>query len=110
MSTARVRLPLLSAALPVLTQLATVQASAAFPPSTSCKVFPADNIWNTDISTMPVHTRSAQWLSSMAASTTNLHPDFRAPPYGLAYNIVDNAHATMSVTFQYAGESDPGPY
>src|SRR5947209_588656 len=110
MSTVRVRLPLLSATVLVLAQLATVQASAAFPPSTSCQVFPADNIWNTDISSMPVHTRSTQWLSSMAASTTNLHPDFGAPPYGFPYNIVDNTHATVSVTFQYASESDPGPY
>src|SRR5438876_2562157 len=110
MSTVRVRLPLLSATVLVLAQLATVQASAAFPPSTSCQVFPADNIWNTDISSMPVHTRSTQWLSSMAASTTNLHPDFGAPPYGFPYNIVDNTHATVSVSFQYASESDPGPY
>src|SRR5438876_8523816 len=110
MSTVRVRLPLLSATVLVLAQLATVQASAAFPPSTSCQVFPADNIWNTDISSMPVHTRTTQWLSSMAASTTNLHPDFGAPPYGFPYNIVDNTHATVSVTFQYASESDPGPY
>jgi hypothetical protein len=94
----------------MLTQLAPVQAVAAFPPSTSCKVFPADNIWNADISTMPVHARSAQWLSSMAAATTNLHPDFGAPPYGFPYNIVDNTHPTVAVTFQYAGESDPGPY
>jgi hypothetical protein len=110
MSGARLRLPLVSAALLVLTQLGTVQASAAFPPSTSCKVFPADNIWNADISTMPVHARSAQWLTSMAASTTNLHPDFGTPPYGFPYNIVDNTHPTVSVTFQYASESDAGPY
>ena len=109
-STAGARLPLLSATLLLVTQLATVQASAAFPPSTTCKVFPADNIWNTDISSMPVHTRSTQWLSSMAATTTNLHPDFGAPPYGFPYNVIDNTHATVSVTFQYASESDPGPY
>jgi hypothetical protein len=104
------RLPLLSATVLVLSQLAVVQAGAAAPPSTSCTVFPADNVWNTDISTMPVNARSAQWLSSMAAATTNLHPDFGAPPYGFPYNIVDNTHATVSVAFQYASESDPGPY
>jgi hypothetical protein len=46
----------------------------------------------------------------MAASTTKLHPDFGAPPYGFPYNIVDNTHPKVSVSFQYAGESDPGPY
>jgi hypothetical protein len=110
MSTVNLRLPLLTAMVLMLIQLAPVPAVAAFPPSTSCKVFPADNIWNADISTMPVHSRSAQWLASMSAGSTNLHPDFGTPPYGFPYNIVDNTHATVAVTFQYASESDPGPY
>src|SRR5437870_10280098 len=88
----------------------TVPAAAAPVPSTSCQVFPSDNVWNTDISNLPVHSRSAQWLSSMAAATTNLHPDFGGPPYGFPFNVVDNTHATVSVAFQYASESDPGPY
>ena len=87
----------------------TVPAAAAPVPSTSCQVFPADNVWNTDISTLPVHARSAQWLASMA-STTNLHPDFGCSPYGFPFNVVDRTHATVSVTFQYASESDAGPY
>jgi len=67
--------------LPLLavTVMVPVQAEGAAPPTTSCQVFPGDNIWNTDISTLPVHARSAQWLSSMAASSTNLHPDFGPP-------------------------------
>ena len=98
--------------LPLLavTVMVPVQAEGAAPPTTSCQVFPGDNVWNTDISTLPVHARSAQWLSSMAASSTNLHPDFGAPPYGFPYNVVSNSHPTQSVTFQYASESDPGPY
>jgi len=87
-----------------------VPAQAAPVPSTSCQVFPSDNVWNADISTLPVHPRSAQWLSSMAAATTNLHPDFGGPPYGFPFNVVDNTHPTVSVSFQYASESDPGPY
>jgi len=89
---------------------ADIPVAAAAPPTTNCQVFPADNIWNTDISTLPVHAQSAQWLASMASSTTNLHPDFGGPPYGFPYNIVDNTHATVAVTFQYASESDAGPY
>jgi hypothetical protein len=89
---------------------ADLPVAAAAPPGTSCQVFPADNIWNADISTLPVHGQSAQWLASMSSSTTNLHPDFGGPPYGFPHNIVNNTHATVSVTFQYASESDPGPY
>jgi len=85
-------------------------AQAAPVPSTTCQVFPADNIWNTDISTLPVHARSGQWLTSMSAGTTNLHPDFGGPPYGFPFNVVSNTHPTVSVSFQYASESDPGPY
>jgi hypothetical protein len=75
-----------------------------------CPVFPADNIWNKDISTLPVHPRSAQWLKTMHASTTNLHPDFGRPPYGLPVAEVDDTHATVSIRFDYEDESDPGPY
>src|SRR5438552_8704304 len=97
-------------ALLTATLLGAAPAEAAVPPTTNCQVFPGDNIWNTDISTMPVHARSAQWLASMAASTTKLHPDFGAPPYGFPYNVVDGTHPKVSVSFQYASESDPGPY
>jgi len=86
-----------------------VAAGAAPVPTTSCQVFPVDNVWNTDISSLPVYPSSPQWLASMAAATTKLHPDFGGPPYGFPYNVVDNSHATVPVTFQYASESEPGP-
>ena len=75
-----------------------------------CAFFPADNIWNTDVSQMPVHPKSAAWLASMNASTTNLHPDFGRPPYGMPYAVVDGSHSTTFIKFLYADESDPGPY
>ena len=87
-----------------------IAASAAPVPSTSCQVFPADTVWNADVSSLPVHARSAQWLASMNAAVTNLHPDFGAPPYGFPFNVVDNTHPLQTVTFQYASESDAGPY
>src|SRR5256886_17386648 len=87
-----------------------VVAAASAPPSSTCSVFPSNNVWNADISKLPVHAKNAQWLASMAASTTRLHPDFGGPPYGFPYNVVGNAHPTVSITFQYASESDLGPY
>lgn len=80
------------------------------PSPTGCTVFPADSIFNRDVSSMPVNSQSANWLKSMNAATTNLHPDFGAYPYGIPYNTVSSAHATGSVSFQYASESDPNPY
>ena len=80
-------------------------------PGTACSVFPANNIWNTDISTMPVNTHSAAWLTSTGAGSGRLlHPDFGGPPYGIPFNVVDNTHATTTFTFQYPLESDGGPY
>src|SRR5256885_1140484 len=104
------RLPVFLSAALAAAVLGIVPAAAAPPPSTTCSVFPSNNIWNPDISKLPVHARSTQWLASMAASTTKLHPDFGGPPYGFPYNVVGNAHPTVTVSFQYASESDPGPY
>ena len=47
---------------------------------TSCSVFPADNWWHADVSGLPVHARSRQWLSHMSTDR-DLHPDF-GPSYG----------------------------
>ena len=88
-----------------------IDARAAPVPGTSCNVFPANNIWNTDISAMPLNSHSAAWLNSTGAGSGRLlHPDFGGPPYGIPFNVVDSSHATTSYTFQYASESDPGPY
>jgi hypothetical protein len=79
-----------------------------------CPMFPADNVWNTDISKLPVNPRSAAWMQSMDSASTYLHPDFGPDPggypYGIPYNIVTNAHSLVSVKFTYASESDKGPY
>ena len=79
-------------------------------PGSDCAVFPGDNVWNTDISKLPVNSKSAAWLKSMNSATTRLHPDFGKSPYGLPFAVVEDAHPTIDVKFTYASESDPGPY
>ena len=80
-------------------------------PGTSCTVFPATNVWNMDVSALPVNTKSKMWKRSAAAGTTLLHPDFGPPAYGLLYDVVNGAtHSFTTVKFQYKSESDPGPY
>ncbi len=94
-------------------------AAASIVPGSTCPIFPADNIWNTDISSMPVNSHSAAWLASTGATTGRLlHPDFGGPPYGMPINVVHTGHATTNFNFQYWDESDPvvatqqpqGPY
>ena len=84
-------------------------------PGTDCPMFPADNVWNTNISGLPVDPNSATWLASMDSSTTFLHPDFGpsgdpSTPYGIPYQVVSPTQPTVDISFQYSGESDPGPY
>ena len=77
-------------------------------------MFPANNIWNTDISLLPRAANSAAWLSKMNAGSAHLHPDFGPNPggypYGIPYNVVTNAHQKVSVSFQYSDESDRWKY
>ncbi len=82
--------------------------------SSSCPAFPADNYWHADVSTLPVHDRSDDWLSHMSP-TSDLHPDFgpsseRGPDYGIPVTTVDGSHRKVRVHFRYAGESDPVRY
>jgi hypothetical protein len=100
----------------VLAGLSASPASAAnLVPGTSCPVFRADSWWHADISTMPVHTRSAQWMSNMSPAR-DLHPDFgpsygvQPAPYGIPITVVAGSHAAVTVTFDYASESDQIPY
>ena len=84
-------------------------ALAAPVPGTSCAVFPSDNVWNMDVSNLPVAAKSKMWKRSANAGSTLLHPDFGGPPYGFPFDVVAGDHPKVSVDFAYAGESDRGP-
>jgi hypothetical protein len=101
------------AALTVAPQAAS--AGSPLPGAPNCPMFPADNVWNTNISALPVDPHSAAWMASMDSASTNLHPDFGPSgdptnPYGIPYTVVSPSHPLVPVTFQFSDESDPGPY
>ena len=87
-------------------------ASVAVLPGTTCPVFPATSWWHADVSTLPVHPRSAQWLARIGSRTTRLHPDFgpaygeQPVPYGIPVTVVKAGTARVAVRFGYADESD----
>ena len=98
-----------------LTVPGTASAGTPLPGAPDCPMFPADNVWNTNISQLPVDPHSAAWLASMDAGSSDLHPDFGpsddpSTPYGIPYIVVSPSHPLVNVTFQYADQSDPGPY
>lgn len=75
--------------------------------------FPSDNPWNQDISGEPVDPNSAALIAACGADR-GLHPDFgtvwNGAPNGIPYVVVSGSQARVPVTFDYDGESDPGPY
>ena len=78
------------------------------PSFAACRTFPLDNPWNTDISRLPVHHRSAAWVASIGTGR-NLHPDF-GTIYGIPFVEVGSAQRRVPISFEYADESDHGPY
>src|SRR5258706_3205227 len=82
-------------------------ASAQPLPGTSCNLFPASSIFNTDISSLPVNAKSATWMSNMTQHA-NLHPDLGtfAQQYGIPINIAPPPSTGRTPTFLYDSESD----
>ncbi len=76
-------------------------------------VFPADNPWNRDISADAVDPNSDNLIAACGA-TKSLHPDFGTEydgvPWGIPFVTVHGTQPRVPVTFDYADESDPGPY
>jgi len=78
----------------------------------NCPIFPPDNIWNRDISSLPVHAMSATWVATLS-SNSHLWPSFYPNTYGMKY-VITNSSTPMvpiSITGQDPSDSDvPGPY
>jgi hypothetical protein len=89
---------------------APTSGSTTVPGASNCPLFPANNIWNTDISKLPVDSHSAAWLRSMDSATTYLHPDFGPNPggypYGIPFTIVTNKTPLVHISFLYASQSN----
>jgi hypothetical protein len=88
------------------------------PPTTkapaACTIFPADNVWHADVSRLPVHRDSAAFVASIGASR-GVHADFgsglwEGGPIGIPITAVPSGQAGVKVSFEYASESDRGPY
>ncbi len=77
------------------------------------RLFPDDNPWNLPVDTARVDPNSDQIVAQIGPGKA-LHPDFGANwnggPFGIPYVVVNEDQARVMVTFDYADESDPGPY
>jgi hypothetical protein len=89
-------------------------ASPGRPPTiASCPVFPADNAWNQPVAGLPVAPDSARYIAAIGLGDP-VHPDFGTvwdgAPNGIPYAVVGGSQRRVPVRFQYASESDRGPY
>jgi hypothetical protein len=77
------------------------------------RVFPADDLWNKDVSKEAVDPNSDAMIASIGRNKA-LHPDFgttyQGAPSGIPYVVVEGKQAKVPVSFEYADESDKGPY
>jgi hypothetical protein len=77
------------------------------------QVLPKDDAWNADISAEPIDPASAVIIEKIGGRRP-LHPDFgtviNGQPNGIPYIVVSGDTAKVPVAFQYADESDKGPY
>src|ERR1700716_3697841 len=71
---------------------------------------PDDNAWNTPVDKLPVDAKSQTFIKSIGADKP-LHPDFGAAyegaPLGIPYVVVAGTQPKVSLSFEYADESDP---
>jgi hypothetical protein len=89
-----------------LTAGAATPEAAPLPSAPACPVFPAGNVWNQDISALPVASNSDTLIAKIGLDT-GLHPDFGSyRGYGIPYNTVPGTQRKLTVRFDYSSQSD----
>ncbi len=77
------------------------------------RFFPDDSYWNQPVLDAEVDPNSDAIIASIGADT-GLHADFGCcwpdTPFGIPYVVVDSSTPQVPIQFDYASESDPGPY
>ncbi len=85
------------------------------PTLADCPIFPYDNIWNTPVDKLPVHSRSAQYINNIGFSR-GFHADFGSGlwdggPIGIPFIVVPASQPTVPIEYiWFDDESDPGPF
>lgn len=88
-------------------------AAHPLPGAPRCEIFPADNPWNQRVDKLPVAANSSTLITSIGLGAP-VHPDFGTvydgAPNGIPYKVVGPHTRRVHVSFQYASQSDKGPY
>jgi hypothetical protein len=111
---ARAAGPAALAAIVVAWLVAAPSPARPLPGAQSCPLFPPTSHWNLRVDRLPVHSRSAAIVRSIGAGD-HMHADFgsgryEGGPIGIPFVTVPRRQPRVPVSFDYAGESDRGPY
>lgn len=107
--------PQIAAAAAAAALLVTAGADALrLPSAPGCPIFPRDNAWNRRVDKLPVARNSGTIIRAIGHNDA-LHPDFGAgrdegATIGIPVTVVPGSQPKVRVSFQYASESDAGPY
>lgn len=107
--------PVPTVAVPAGTATASDESTSTGPTLAHCPMFPANNIWNARVNTLPTHPLSEAWIDSIGRAE-GFHMDFGSGtwdggPIGIPYNVVNGPSVTQfTPEFYYPDESEPGPY
>ncbi|HEY8544531.1 MAG TPA: hypothetical protein VIL36_05775 [Acidimicrobiales bacterium] len=100
---------------PATTTTAPATTTTAAPdPAGDCPDFPADSHWHARVDRLPVHPRSDAYVAAIGLDE-GVKADFGSGlwdggPIGIPVTEVPPGQPGVAVTFDYADESDPGPY
>ena len=89
-------------------------SGSRLPQAPACPVFPASSPWNQRVDKLPVARGSAAVVAAIGR-TDHVHADFgsglwEGGPIGIPVTVVRAGQKKSRVTFEYADESDKGPY
>jgi len=84
------------------------------PKAPGCPLLPKSNAFHQRVDRLPVARNSATLVNSIGADA-RFHADFgsgtyEGGPIGIPYTVVGRRQKRVAVTFEYADESDRGPY
>ena len=88
--------------------------ASRLPSAPGCPVFPRTNVWNKRVDSLPVAANSRAIVTAIGLDDY-VHADFGSGlwdggPIGIPITVVGRRQAKSRVRFQYADESDRGPY
>jgi hypothetical protein len=104
--------------LPFALLVAALSGSSAqalrLPSAPRCPVFPVSSAWNQRVDKLAVATNSDAIVASIGVDE-NVHADFgsglwEGGPIGIPITVVRGTQKKVPVRFEYADESDKGPY